>query len=89
MHLAVLIWDLSDHHVNDILCQIVVAARDENLGTRKFVGAVSLLHRFGLHQAQIGAAMRFSQTHRACPFSAHHLRHDVFTHPGRACRDER
>ncbi len=76
-----LVGNLGDHHVDDVVGEILVAAGDEDLGAVHLVGAVGLLDRARLHQAQIGAATRFGQAHGARPFARHHLGHDVLFHP--------
>ena len=53
------------------------------------IGAVGLLDRAGLHQAQIGAAAGLGQAHRARPFAGDHLGNDVLLHPRRTRRDQR
>src|SRR5471030_1105535 len=59
--------------MNDVLGHVVLAGRDENLGTGNLVAAVGLLHRLGAQQTEIGAAMRLGQVHCACPDTFHHL----------------
>ena len=61
------------HQMDDILGHIVIASRDENLGAGDLVAAIRLRLRLGPHQAQIGAAMRFGQVHRAGPVATDHL----------------
>ena len=89
MDLAVLVGDLGDHHMDDVAGQILVAARNENLGAVHLVGAVGLLDRLGLHQPQIGAAMRLGQAHGAAPFARHHFGRDGLLHPLRTRRQQR
>src|SRR6202000_1061460 len=79
--LAVRVRDLGDHHVDDVVGEVVVAARDEDLGAGHAVGAVGLLDRAGLHQTQIGAAAGFGQAHGAAPFAGDHFGGDVLLHP--------
>ena len=88
--LAVLVRDLRDHHVDDVVGQILVAAGDEDLGAGELVGAVGLLDRARLHQAQIGAAAGLGQAHRARPFAADHLgQHDTASSSPRRWRRAR
>ena len=82
--LSVLVRDFRDHHVDDVVGQIVVAAGDENLRAGHAIGAVRLLDRARFHQPEIGAAIGFGQAHRAAPFARHHLGDDMFLHPRRA-----
>ena len=61
------------HQMDDILRQIMITRRNENLGPRHQVRAVILWYRLGSHQSQIGAALRFCQVHRAGPVAGYHL----------------
>ena len=56
-----------------LLGQIMVAGRDEDLRARDLVAAVRLRLGLGAQQAEIGAAMRFGEAHRARPFATDHL----------------
>ena len=87
--LAVLVRHLRDHHVDDVVRHVVIAARDEDLGAGDAVGAVFLRNGLGLHQLQVRAAMRLGEAHGAGPFAGDHLLRDVFLHPGFARRPER
>ncbi len=56
-----------EHQVNDVIREVVFAARDENLRTTDGVRAVAIRLGLGAQDAEIRAAMRFGQTHRAGP----------------------
>ncbi len=66
--------ELGENQVDDVLGQVVLAARDEDLGAGDAVRVRAV--RFGAcaHEAEIGARMRFGQHHRAAPHAAHELR---------------
>ena len=51
----------------------MVARRDKDLLAGDFVAAVVLRLCLGPHEAQIGAAVRFGQVHRASPVAGNHL----------------
>ena len=55
--------------MDDVVGQIVLAGRDENLLSGNRVGAVALRDRLRLDEPEIGAAVRFGQVHRAGPFA--------------------
>ena len=61
--------------MDDVLSQIVLAGRDEDLGTGNLVAAVAVRHRAGAQQAEIRAALRLGQVHGAGPVAGDHLRH--------------
>src|SRR3954464_7456664 len=69
MDLAVLVRNLADHYMDDVAVEVLVAARDEDLGAVHLVGAVGLFHGFGLHQAKVGAAARLGEGHGSGPFA--------------------
>ena len=87
--LTLFVRDLGDHHVDDVVGQVLVAARDENLGAVYPVGAVRLLDGLGLHQPKVGAAARLGQAHGTGPFARHHLGGDALLHPRRPGRQQR
>jgi hypothetical protein len=60
--------------MDDVVGQVMLAGRDEDLGAGDLVAAVGLLDRLGAHQAEIGAALRLGEVHGAGPFARHHLR---------------
>ena len=64
---------LGQHQVDDVLGHVVIAGRDEDLLARDQIAAVILGFGLGAQQAQVGAAMRFRQVHRAGPVAADHL----------------
>ncbi|MPM13169.1 hypothetical protein SDC9_59524 [bioreactor metagenome] len=65
---------LGQHQMDDVLGHVVIARRDEDLLAGDLVGTVVLRLGLGAHHAQIGAAMRLGQVHRAGPLAGHHLR---------------
>ena len=69
--------------------EIVLAGGDENLGAGDLVAAVGLLHGLRAQQAEIGAAMRLGQIHRAGPFAGDHLGQIFRLQLGRAMRQQR
>ena len=64
---------LGQHEMNDIVGEVVLAGRDEDLGAGDRIGAVRLRLRLGADQAEVGAALRLGEVHRAAPFARHHL----------------
>src|SRR3954469_19607317 len=66
-------FDAREYEVDDVLGQIVLTRRDENLGAGDRVGTVSLLHGLGAREPEIRAAMRLGEVHRAGPFAARHV----------------
>ncbi len=67
--------DAGQHQMDDVLGHVVLAGRDEDLGAGDGVGAVAVGHGLGLEQAQIRAAVRLGQVHRAGPGPFDHLGH--------------
>ncbi|GJE73234.1 hypothetical protein CHKEEEPN_4798 [Methylorubrum podarium] len=65
--------DPGDDEVDDVLRQVVIARRDEDLGAGEAVGAVAVRHRLGLEEPEIRAAMRLGQVHGAGPGALDHL----------------
>ncbi len=65
------IRQLGQHQMHDVLGQIVLTGRDEDLGAADAVAlaaiAVIQRHGAGLDQTQVRAAMRFGQAHGAGP----------------------
>ena len=59
------------YDVDDVVGHVVLAGRDEDLGTGDFVGAVSLRLGLGAQHAQVGAAVWLGQAHGAGPFARH------------------
>src|ERR1700746_365701 len=57
------------HQMHDVFREIVLAGGDENLGAGDLVAAVALRRGAGAHQAEIGAALRLGEIHRAGPFA--------------------
>ncbi len=66
---------LGQHHVNDVVRQVVFATGDENFLSGELVAAVGLRHGLGANQAEVGAAMRLGQAHGAGPFARNQLGH--------------
>ena len=62
------------HQVDDVVGQVVLAGRDEDLAARDQVAAVCRRGRPGADQGEVGAALRFGQAHGAGPLARHHLR---------------
>ena len=56
-----------EHQMDDVLGQIVLAGGDEDLGAGDLVAAVAGGLGAGADQAEIGAALRLGQAHRAAP----------------------
>ena len=67
-------FDARQHQMDDVLRQIVLAGRNEDLGAGNPVAAVGLFHRLGAQEAEIGAAMRLGQIHGAGPAPLDHRR---------------
>jgi|GEM_PF-6674026 len=74
--------------MDDVVGHVVVATGNENLGAGDAVGAVFLFHGPGLHQLQVGAAMRLRQAHGAGPFAGNHFLRHMLAHPWLARRPE-
>ncbi len=64
------------HDVHDVLGQVVFARRDEDLRAGDAVGAVRGRFGVGLQEAEIGAAVRLGQAHRAGPAAADQRLHE-------------
>ena len=67
------IGQASQHQVNNVGCQVVLARTDENLLTCETVSAIGLRLGLGAQHAQICAAVRLGQAHGAGPFTAGEL----------------
>ena len=84
-------FDSRQHQVNDVVGEIVLAGRDEDLLAGDGVGAVRRRDRTGLDEAEISAAMGLGQAHRARPLARGHLRQiaglEVFAAMDRQGRD--
>ena len=59
--------------MNDVLCHVVLAERDVNLGARNGVRTIGILHRFRSHCTNIRASVGLGEVHRACPLTRDHL----------------
>ncbi|MNL32115.1 hypothetical protein D3C87_1539450 [compost metagenome] len=55
--------------MNDVLGQVVVAVRDEYLGSTQEVGAVRLCDCSRANQTKIAASLRLGKAHGAKPFA--------------------
>ena len=66
--------DAREHEMHDVFGQVVLAGRDEDLGAGDLVAAVACLTALVRKHAEIGAAMRLGQVHRAGPAALDHLR---------------
>ena len=64
---------LCQHEVDDVLGQVVLAGRDEDLGAGDRIAAVALRFGLGPDHAKICPAMRLGQVHGAEPFARDHL----------------
>jgi hypothetical protein len=82
-------FDAREHEMNDVLGQIMFASRNEDLGAGDFVAAIGLRCRLGAQEAQVSAAMRLGEIHRAGPGAGDHLGQIGFLLFGRAVRDQR
>src|SRR3546814_15206197 len=76
--------DVCSSDLDDVLGQVVLAARYEDLGPGDAVAAVPPRFGAGADEAQVGAGMRLRQVHRARPFAGHHVRYE----PGLKFRSE-
>ena len=63
----------SQHQMDDVLRQVVLAGTDEDFRPADPVAAVRLRHRAGAQHAEVGAAMRLGQAHGARPGAVDHL----------------
>ena len=89
VNLAVGVRNFGDHHMDDVVGEVLIAAGNEDFGAGDAIGAVGLFHRAGLHQAQIGAATGFRQAHGAGPFARDHFGNQMLPHPVRPGGDQR
>ena len=62
-----------EHHVNDVVGEVVLAERDEDLLTGKAVGAIAGGDGFGAQRADIRARLRLGEMHGAHPLAGHEL----------------
>ena len=67
-------FDAGQHRVDDVVGEVVLAGRDPDLLAGDRIAAVAVRHSLGADHAQIGAAVRLGQVHRAGPFAGRHLR---------------
>ena len=63
-----------EHHVDDVLGEIVLAVGDEDLLAVELVAAVADRLRAGAHRGEIGPRLRLGEIHGAGPFTGDHLR---------------
>ena len=63
-----------EHHVDDVLGEIVLAVGDEDLLALELVAAAADRLRAGAHRREIRAGLRLGEVHGARPFTGHHLR---------------
>ena len=73
LHIVGRAGDLGEDEVDDVVGQVVLARRDEDLGAGDRVAAVVLRLGLGLDQAEVGAAMRLGQVHRPGPAARDHV----------------
>ena len=59
--------DARQHEVNDVLGEVVLARRNEDLGAGDRIGPVAVRDRLGLEEPEIRPAMRFGKVHGAGP----------------------
>ncbi|MNC24861.1 hypothetical protein D3C75_729310 [compost metagenome] len=62
--------------VHDVVGEIVLAGRDEDLGTTDLVAAVSLRLGAGAQHAEVGTAVRLGQAHGAGPLAGYQPRQE-------------
>ena len=67
-------FDPRQHEMDDVVGEVVLARRNEYLLARYRVGTVVLPDGARLDEAEVGAAMRLREVHRARPFSRRHFR---------------
>ena len=60
----------SQHHVYNILCEIMLTARDKNLGAGDGVGAIIIQGRLGAQSANIASSLRLSEAHGPTPLTS-------------------
>src|SRR5690606_4017787 len=60
-------WQTREDQMNDVVGQVVLAGRDEDLGSRQLERAILLRIGLRAQQAEIGAALRLGQAHGAGP----------------------
>ena len=64
---------LGEDQMDDVVGQVMLARRDEDLGPADGVGTIVIGLGPGLDQAKVGAAMRLGQVHRSGPESRNHV----------------
>ena len=64
--------DAGEHQMDDVLGNVLLAGRDEDLLAGDRIGAVALRDSLGLEQAEIGAAMGLGQVHGPGPHALDH-----------------
>ena len=67
-------FDAGQYEMDDVLREIMLAGGDENLRAGDPVAAVGLWHRAAAPQAEIGAALRLGEIHRAGPLAVDQFR---------------
>ncbi len=60
--------------MDDVLCQVLLAAGDPDLLAGDLVGTIGLRHRLGADQTEICAALGLGEVHGAGPFAGRHVR---------------
>ena len=66
--------DAGEHEVHDVLGEVVIAGRDEDLRAADRVAAVGVARRRRLGAADVAAGLRLGQAHRARPLPVQHAR---------------
>ena len=64
---------LGQHEVDDVVRQVMLAGRNEDLGAGDRPAAIGVRLGAGADQAEIGAALRLGQVHGASPAALHHV----------------
>jgi hypothetical protein len=65
-----------EHHVHDVVGEVVLAVGDEDLLPEEPVGAVLLRNGLGAHQREVAPRLRLGEVHGAGPFARDHLRQE-------------
>ena len=73
LHIVRRAADLGQHQMDDVVGHVMLTRRDENLGAADLVAAIRLRLGLGADEAEIGAAMRLGQVHRAGPAPVDHV----------------
>ena len=66
------------YQVDDVLCHVMLAPSDKDLGASNIVRTVSVWLSFGTDDTQVSTRVRFGQVHRARPYARVHVRQVLF-----------